>query len=278
MKSRAPRIIFLVFVILFVLNFSFLQSIQSFFSLALPSEESSMPQAIPKLSVDSFGKSSFSFPISVPPGAGDIVPKLSVRYSSSSSNGILGKGFSLEGLPTVQVNPNFGYFENGSRFISSIGGELLSDSSGSFFSKFQPSLKISRLSGGAWKFEEKDGKVYLFGTSIDSKILAQAPDSGKVVTWGLKSVRDSFGNGYDVSYDSDGLSKGLLLPSEIVYVHGNARISFGYSNEASGFSSILFFFQRKTISFEGSFEYRRLCTGRVRFRIERRFVFFRLYL
>ncbi|MBM9578372.1 type IV secretion protein Rhs, partial [Leptospira sp. 201903070] len=195
---------------------------------------------MPKLSVDSFGKSSFSFPISVPPGAGDLVPKLSIRYSSSSSPGILGKGFSLEGLPSVQVNPNFGYFENDSRFISSIGGEFLSDSGGLYFSKFQPSLKITRLSGGAWKIEEKNGTEYQFGITSDSKIFAQAPDSGKVISWGLNRVRDSFGNGYDISYNADGLSNGLLLPSEIVYVHGNARISFSYSHESSGFISVLF--------------------------------------
>ncbi|WP_039942553.1 RHS repeat-associated core domain-containing protein [Leptospira alexanderi] len=196
---------------------------------------------MPKLNVDSFGKTSFSYPIAVPPGAGDVVPKLTILYySSPSDGGILGKGFSLEGIPVVQVNPSYGWSESDTRFISSLGGEFVSDGSGNYFSKTQTSLKITRLAGGAWRIEEKNGTQYLFGTTIDSKIFAQVPDSGKVITWGLKSVRDPYGNGYDISYDSVGLGNGLLLPSSINYVHGNGRISFRYSNESSGFISVLF--------------------------------------
>ncbi|WP_139357364.1 hypothetical protein, partial [Leptospira alexanderi] len=196
---------------------------------------------MPKLNVDSFGKTSFSYPIAVPPGAGDVVPKLTILYySSPSDGGILGKGFSLEGIPVVQVNPSYGWSESDTRFISSLGGEFVSDGSGNYFSKTQTSLKITRLAGGAWRIEEKNGTQYLFGTTIDSKIFAQVPDSGKVITWGLESVRDPYGNGYDISYDSVGLGNGLLLPSSINYVHGNGRISFRYSNESSGFISVLF--------------------------------------
>ncbi|MCR8628464.1 RHS repeat-associated core domain-containing protein [Leptospira interrogans] len=196
---------------------------------------------MPKLNVDSFGKTSFSYPIIVPPGAGDVVPKLTIRYYSSPlDGGILGKSFSLEGIPIVQVNSSYGWSESNTRFISTMGGEFISDSNGFYYSKTQTSLKITRLLDGAWKIEEKNGTEYHFGTTTDSKIYAQSPDTGKVITWGLKSVRDPFGNGYDISYDSEGLLNGLLLPSSIVYVHGNGRISFRYTNETSGFISVLF--------------------------------------
>ncbi|WP_139356881.1 hypothetical protein, partial [Leptospira alexanderi] len=127
MKLRFIGIVFVGVSILFVFNFSLLEGIRNFFSLALPSEETRIPQAMPKLNVDSFGKTSFSYPIAVPPGAGDVVPKLTILYySSPSDGGILGKGFSLEGIPVVQVNPSYGWSESDTRFISSLGGEFVS--------------------------------------------------------------------------------------------------------------------------------------------------------
>jgi len=50
------------------------------------------------------GQAHYSIPIDVPPGTANMAPALSIAYDSSSSNtrnGLLGMGFSLEGLTAI---------------------------------------------------------------------------------------------------------------------------------------------------------------------------------
>lgn len=52
-------------------------------------------------SVDGRGNARFSMPIGVAPGPNGQQPALSIGYSSAASNGKLGLGFSLGGVPTM---------------------------------------------------------------------------------------------------------------------------------------------------------------------------------
>jgi len=61
-----------------------------------------VPGFIPgELSVTPSGSASYSIPISVPAGAGNMQPSLSFNYSSQSGNGPLGIGWSLGGLSAI---------------------------------------------------------------------------------------------------------------------------------------------------------------------------------
>ena len=53
------------------------------------------------LVVNPDGAASYSIPIDVPPGTGGLAPKLSLSYSSSRGNGIVGLGWSLAGLSSI---------------------------------------------------------------------------------------------------------------------------------------------------------------------------------
>ncbi|WP_210415401.1 RHS repeat-associated core domain-containing protein, partial [Leptospira gomenensis] len=214
--------------------------IKNFLFRSLPLVESSIPQTLPKPNVDSSGKVSFSIPISVPPGAGDVVPNLSLSYHSSQGNSFLGKGFSLGGIPSIRLNSAFGFLGNTDRFVSDLGGELLPLSGGNFAFKSDSSLRVRKVADGSWTIEDKNGVQFRFGTSSNSKLFASAPDAAVVTTWGLSQVRDRFGNGYDVVYDATGLSFGVLLPSSISYARGNARIAFSYSSQYAGYISLFF--------------------------------------
>ncbi|MDV6236432.1 SpvB/TcaC N-terminal domain-containing protein [Leptospira ellisii] len=226
-----------------------LRPIKNFLFRSLPSEEASIPQAIPKPSVDSSGKVSFSFPFHVPPGAGDTVPNLSLSYHSSQGNSFAGKGFALGGIPAIRLNPAFGFVGNSDRFVSDLGGELLPLSGGNFVFKSDSSLRVRKDADGSWLVEDKNGVSFRFGSGSNSKLFASAPDSAVVTAWGLSQVRDKFGNGYDISYDAAGLSNGVLLPSLITYARGNARIVFSYSAQSSGYAPLLFqSFSRSTLN------------------------------
>lgn len=53
------------------------------------------------LTVSRFGNADYKIPIEVPAGLGDVMPSLSLNYSSGGSNGTLGMGFSLGGIPRI---------------------------------------------------------------------------------------------------------------------------------------------------------------------------------
>ncbi|MEO7098495.1 MAG: SpvB/TcaC N-terminal domain-containing protein, partial [Luteolibacter sp.] len=58
------------------------------------------------LSVGGDGSASYSVPIDIPKGTGGMEPKLSLNYSSSGGNGIMGLGWSLGGLQTITRGPS----------------------------------------------------------------------------------------------------------------------------------------------------------------------------
>ena len=58
-----------------------------------------------QFSVGGDGAATYNIPIQVPPGAAGMTPKLSLTYSSSGSNGILGMGWGLDGLSQISRCP-----------------------------------------------------------------------------------------------------------------------------------------------------------------------------
>src|SRR5215468_5319223 len=54
-----------------------------------------------QFSVNQGGGASYTIPISVPPGSAGVVPGLSLEYASQGTNGLLGVGWRLGGLPSI---------------------------------------------------------------------------------------------------------------------------------------------------------------------------------
>src|SRR5512141_479460 len=54
-----------------------------------------------QFSVGPTGAASYKIPIALPPGTAGTAPSLSLDYSSQGSNGLLGVGWSLGGLPSI---------------------------------------------------------------------------------------------------------------------------------------------------------------------------------
>ena len=58
-----------------------------------------------QFSVGGDGAATYNIPIQVPPGTAGMTPKLSLTYSSSGSNGILGIGWGIDGLSQISRCP-----------------------------------------------------------------------------------------------------------------------------------------------------------------------------
>src|SRR5258705_11606775 len=58
-----------------------------------------------KASVSDMGAAGYEVKVSLPPGVGDMIPDLALRYSSQNGNGMLGVGWSLEGIPAIRRCP-----------------------------------------------------------------------------------------------------------------------------------------------------------------------------
>ncbi|PKA16554.1 RHS repeat-associated core domain-containing protein [Leptospira haakeii] len=215
-----------------------IRPIYSFFS-TLFGLETEIPLPFPDVSVNSYGKPGFSLSIQVPPGTGDIVPSVNIQYSGSGS-GILGKGWSLSGFPQISKNPNLGvHFGSSDGYTSSQFGEMISDTNGNYKFKIE-SFSKTEFDGSVWKVRDKNGVIYEYGKNFSGGSNSRLDSDGVPIAFYLDKVRDRFGNGYDIRYDSENLQSPDVLPKEIVYARGNARILFIYEDRSERFGEKIF--------------------------------------
>ncbi|EMY76847.1 RHS repeat-associated core domain protein [Leptospira weilii serovar Ranarum str. ICFT] len=236
MKSRSIGIILLGVSILFILNFSLLNGISNIFNAAASAIAGGIPQKLPVIQAGPDGSASTQVEIEVPPGTKGVIPELSLSYNSNGGNGVVGMGWSLNGIPTIFRNPSNGIGYNGSdSYISSLAGELV-DISGNktiYHSKKESYIKFEpqgTCGDGpcTWIATDKDGRRHIFGSSIDSRIPALGRTAGSIREWALSREEDSFGNGYDVSYTLIDVTNGDYYPSTITY--NDRTIRFNYEN------------------------------------------------
>ncbi|PJZ27874.1 RHS repeat-associated core domain-containing protein [Leptospira kmetyi] len=238
MKFRVLKIVFLIIAIGFVLNFSLLRSVRSAFSSFLAAVAGGIPQKLPTIQVNEDGSASTSVSIELPPGTKGIIPNLSLSYNSNSGNGIVGMGWSLNGIHTISRNPSYGIRYNGTdQFVTTLAGELI-DISGNrseFHSRKESWIRfIPQGTCGdgpcSWVATDKDGKKYIFGGTPDSRIPAIGRGAGSLREWALSREEDSFGNGYNASYSPVDKTNGDYYPLQMSY--NNRTIDFTFENRS----------------------------------------------
>ncbi len=195
------------------------------------------------LDVDpSTGTASVTIPIEVPQGRAGIQPGINLLYNSSSGNGILGLGWTME-LGSIQRSTKKGVpqYDKNDTFVITLAGsqQALVDISGAgteFRPKIEGSFMKIKFNGTNWTVTDKKGTIYYFGSSSASRLSVPGKPT-QIFRWHLDKIEDLNGNFLLVNYNSEGSQ---IYPSTIDYT-GNtilgslpyAQIRFNYENRAS---------------------------------------------
>jgi RHS repeat-associated protein len=186
-----------------------------------------------RFSTTKSGQSVYHLPIEVPPGTSKMEPSIAVSYVGNQQNGLLGVGFSLSGLPTIEragqtmaqdgqwtaidYSPHDRFQLSGERLIVVKG---IYGAPGTEYRTERESwariVSYGELGGGPEWFEvtSRSGRKMLFGSDASARVAAVGADSIRL--WALCRVTDRSGNFYKVSYDLDA-ANGSHCPLSIDY-------------------------------------------------------------
>jgi RHS repeat-associated protein len=198
------------------------------------------------VNVDNTGEATYSIPLSLPPGTAGMAPTLGVAYSSTGGNGLLGLGFSLNGLSGVSRSPSTRLhdgvidgvdFDDLDRLVLD-GQRLMLVSTGSYGSaeseyrtEIESFSKIA-LHGGmnsaeSWfEVHTKSGLIYEYGHTADSFVEPEGRTNA--VRWAVNKISDTAGNYIAFNYSENANEPHLL--TNIAYT-GNAGQSLSPCNE-----------------------------------------------
>ena len=225
----------------------FAMSMLALLVVAVPQSSFAQSMTLPgKFSVGSSGSATYNVPIALPPGTAGLVPSLSLEYNSQGSNGLLGIGWALGGLPSIGRCPQtvaqdgaLGAitFNSSDRFC--MDGQrlvLISGTYGADGAQYRTEVEtFSEIvshgtagNGPAWfEVHTKSGQIMQFGNTTDSQVLAKGTSTAR--SWALNKVSDTKGNYFTVTYTND-TTNGQAYPIEIDYT-GNAAASLSPSNK-----------------------------------------------
>jgi len=215
-----------------------------------------------QFNVDAYGAATYTVPIAVPPGTAGLSPVLSLDYSSGAGDGIVGLGWSLNGLPSIGRCPRTiaqdGYHGSvnyddsadtqspindrlcldGQRLIV-IGGVYGRDGS-EYRTEIDGFSKIiahgaTGINGPSWfEVHTKSGQTMEFGNSTASRVWPISAATGSPVTtvvrsWPVSKISDSAGNYMTASYSESSL--GEARPERIDYTgHTSSPVSAPYNS------------------------------------------------
>ncbi|MCP5346323.1 MAG: FG-GAP-like repeat-containing protein [Gammaproteobacteria bacterium] len=210
-----------------------------------------------QFTVGTSGAATYSIPIQVPPGTAGMQPSISLNYSSQGGNDIMGLGWSIGGLPSIQrcaptkAQDDYDggiHFAGGDRFCMS-GQRLVEVESGTsnywgpeywinyvYRTEIDSYTKVGvgGVQGAGPEFftaYTKSGQIITFGGTTNSRLKSD-PTIGWTVNnsvraWYVSKVTDRAGNYYEITYDDD--DDGYLYPTRIDYT-GNSSASLSPYN------------------------------------------------
>ncbi|HSW32498.1 MAG TPA: FG-GAP-like repeat-containing protein, partial [Steroidobacteraceae bacterium] len=189
-------------------------------------------------SVSATGAARYTIPLTLPPGTNGLAPALAVTYDSRSGNGLLGVGFRLSGLSTIQRCGNtlaqdgrLGAvaLDSADRFC--LDGQRLRLTAGVYGqpgSQYQTeretfarvtAIGMAGTGPASFRVERSDGLIYEYGTTLDARV--ESVNSATPREWALNRIRDRNGNYADFVYAED-MATGSHRPLRIDYT-GNAQ-------------------------------------------------------
>ncbi len=202
-----------------------------------PVSNAAVGRTVGEASVSPTGDATYTIPIRLPAGINDLTPNLAISYSHSMPEGLAGVGWGISGLSAISRCPKTDAQDGDPDAVKLVredrlcmDGNQLRLTSGSYGysgSTYRTEVDlIARITangsagdGPAWfKVESKDGLIYEFGNTADSRIESLAlGDESTARVWALSKISDRAGNEIQFEYVEDGPPYGTYRPSSIVY-------------------------------------------------------------
>jgi RHS repeat-associated protein len=200
-----------------------------------------------QFAVSPTGSAQYSISIWTPPGIRGIQPKLGLTYDSHLSYGIMGPGWTVNGLSTISrcsatyaqdVTPAsitltmadvFCLDGNRLRLTSSENLSTYGEAGTTYQTEIANFANVT-ANGTAgngpsyFTVQGKDGLTYEYGNTTDSKILPSSSSTTPYI-WALDKVTDRAGNHMTFTYYQSG---GAYVPLSIQYTAPSGSTSFPY--------------------------------------------------
>lgn len=196
-----------------------------------------------KFTITDNGSSLYSVPLIVSPGTSGTQPSLSLTYNSQANNGILGIGWTLEGMSVisrsgstvaqdgqrreVDLSSNDKFALDGECLVlynnqkyGSNGAEYRTENNN--FSKIVSYSSVTARGDSSplyFRVYTRSGMIMEYGNTVDSRV---SLDSSLPLHWLLNKVTDTKGNYYTITYLRPNLLSSEYYPSKIEYT-GNAN-------------------------------------------------------
>ncbi|MBL4709914.1 MAG: VCBS repeat-containing protein [Flavobacteriales bacterium] len=241
-------------------------------SLASTPTQTSVGVIQGQFSVNSSGAATYEIPIKVPPGTAGMQPHLSLNYDSQGLNGIIGMGWSLEGLSVIErtgANYNLDGFKGGinydenDRFL--LDGERLINMDGNtttghayytngatYHTEKENWVKVQAVGSVIYNgianpesfvLQHKNGLTYTYEKSVvagkkDSPLFIETG----ILKWTLSKVEDLNGNSMTINYLIAGDE---ALPQLISYTANEGQgllpqrfVSFAYESRNDNINKV----------------------------------------
>jgi RHS repeat-associated protein len=204
--------------------------------------------------VSDVGAAQYRIPIEVPPGRAGVQPELALQYDSSSGNSMIGRGWSLTGLPAVTrcarnvatdgvavgvlATAEDAYCLGADRLVP-INGGLPGAEGTEYRTELDSFTKVISYGSGTAPDGTYTGPTYFRAWTKAGRILSfgENPDGRRVsdgvnLVWYVTNISDHHGNGMTVTYDrwihgypSDAFSETTgtdqVNPTAIYYTQGH---------------------------------------------------------
>jgi len=144
------------------------------------------------------GSGSFSVPLHMPLGAGQMRPELRLDYGTGSGNGPFGLGWRLE-LPRIERRTDRGMptYTDADSFVLG-GAEVLVDVGGGRFRPRVDTLNwLIERDGDGWRIKTGSGSTLFLGMSTETR----EEDGGRVFAWMIEREVDPAGNVMHFDYE-----------------------------------------------------------------------------
>ncbi|WP_299768163.1 RHS repeat-associated core domain-containing protein [uncultured Pseudoteredinibacter sp.] len=196
--------------------------------------------------VNESGAATYNVPVAAPAGTAGVVPQVSLSYSSQAGNGLMGLGWSINGLSSIsrcrqtlhqdrqalaiEWNANDRFCLDGQRLVVVSGsyGEANSEYKTEIDS-FTTVTAVGGTSGDPEYFtvERKDGSISFYGKDNDTRKSKQLGVNNKTLSWGISEFQDSLANPIKFFYENNGNGQGQRI-DQIRYAYGSGHYHSAY--------------------------------------------------